>query len=76
MNALRRAYQHKAQPQKAPIGNWEKNERQKRMTVAATRQLNKRLVVHYFHRTTDHIETLEGTMKKIKEIVETRRSDI
>merc|ERR1711908_63226 len=40
------------------------------MTIAATRQLNKRLVVHYFHRTTDHIETIEGIVKRTKEISE------
>lgn len=72
MNALARrvGISTKHNHKKRRLANWEKNEQQKRMTVAATRQLNKRLVVHYFHRTTDHIETLEGTMKKIKEISE------
>jgi NhaP-type Na+/H+ or K+/H+ antiporter len=72
MNALARrvGISTKHNHKKRRLANWEKNEQRKRMTIAATRQLNKRLVVHYFHRTTDHIETIEGIVKRTKEISE------
>lgn len=46
---------------------WEVNQSAMRMTTAAKRQLNKRLTVHYFHRVTDHCDSVERALNKARD---------
>lgn len=51
---------------------WEVNQSAMRMTTAAKRQLNKRLTVHYFHRVTDHCDSVERVLRKARDTSDLR----